>query len=84
MIEAGECDHITPEELAILSEIIHRPQSASCDEAIRHVGISRTKFYQLGGHKLGKKKKGFKELVYYLSDLDKFKNDLKDAEKTRT
>ena len=76
MLDAGECDHITPEELAMLAEIIHRPVSVGREDAARFLGISLNKFHELrdsGDIPAPRKVKGQKEKLYYMSDLKKVK-----------
>ena len=80
MVDRGDCDKITPEQIEQIKDVIHPINKLSADGARKHLGISRTKFYQLKANKLGKKVKGFKELVFDLGDLEKFKSQLKDAE----
>jgi len=82
MVDRGDCDKITPETIEQLKDVIHPTNKLSADAARKHLGISRTRFYQLKANKLGKKVKGFKELVFDLGDLEKFKLQLKEAEKT--
>ena len=81
MVDRGECDKIEPETIEQIKELIHPESRLSADGARKHLGISRTRFYQLKANKLGKKVKGFKELVFDLGDLEKFKRQLKEAEK---
>lgn len=78
MIDRGECDKLPPETFEQIKQIVHKPQTISADEARKRLGISRTQFYQSKANKLGKKVKGFKELVYYLSDLDEFNRQMKE------
>ena len=76
MVDNGECDHITPEELAVLSEIIHRPQTMGREDAARFLGISLNKFHELrdcGIIPEPRKVKGQKEKLYYMCDLKKAK-----------
>ena len=83
MVDRGDCDKITPETIEQLKDVIHQTNKLSADAARKHLGISRTRFYQLKANKLGKKVKGFKELVFDLGDLEKFKKMLMDAEKVK-
>ena len=83
MVDRGDCDKITPETIEQLKDVIHPTNKLSADAARKHLGISRTRFYQLKANKLGRKIKGFKELVFDLGDLEKFKKQLKDAEKPK-
>ena len=83
MIDRGECDKIKPETIDQIKDVLHPETRLSADGARNHLGISRTRFYQLEANKLGKKVKGFKELVFDLGDLEKFKKQLQDAEKVK-
>ena len=83
MVDRGECDNITPETIEQIKDFVHPTNKLSADAARKHLGISRTRFYQLKANKLGKKVKGFKELVFDLGDLEKFKLQLKEAEKVK-
>jgi len=76
MVDRGDCDKITPETIEQIKEVVHPTTKLSADAARKHLGISRTRFYQLKANKLGKKVKGFKELVFDLGDLEKFKKQL--------
>jgi len=74
LCKEGKCDHITEEELNILSGIIHKPDTLCREEAAKYLGISLAKFYkyrELGIILPPKKRKGFKELEYLISDLNK-------------
>ena len=81
MVDRGDCDKITPETIEQLKDFVHPTNKLSADAARKHLGISRTRFYQLKANKLGRKVKGFKELVFDLGDLEEFKKQLKDEEK---
>jgi len=83
MVDRGECDNISPDTVEQLKDVIHPTNKLSADAARKHLGISRTRFYQLKANKLGKKVKGFKELVFDLGDLEKFKRQLKEAGKVK-
>ena len=83
MVDRGECDNISPDTVEQLKDVIHPTNKLSADAARKHLGISRTRFYQLKANKLGKKVKEFKELVFDLGDLEKFKRQLKEAGKVK-
>ena len=83
MVDRGDCDNISPDVIEQIKDVIHPTNKLSADGARKHLGISRTRFYQLKANKLGKKVNGFKELVFDLGDLEKFKRQLKDAEKPK-
>ena len=83
MVDRGDCDKITPETIEQLKDVIHPINKLISDAARKHLGISRTRFYQLKANKLGKKVKGFKELVFDLGDLEKFKKQLSGKEKPK-
>ena len=70
----GECNYITPEELDILNNMIHKPETVSREDAAKYLGISLSKFHKLKDIGIilePKKRRGFKEKEYYLSDLHK-------------
>ena len=74
MCRKGYCDHITPEELEMLSEVIYKPETVGREEAAKYLGISLNKFHKLKDDGVilePRKRKGFKEKEYYLSDLHK-------------
>ena len=74
MCRSGNCDNITPQELEMLSEMIHKPETVGREDAAKFLGVSLTKFHELkdsGVIKEPRKRKGFKEKEYYLSDLRK-------------
>jgi hypothetical protein len=83
MVDRGECDKLPPETFEQIREMVHPVNTVSADGARKHLGISRTQFYQCKVNKLGKKVKGFKELVYYLSDLDEFNKQIKETGKNK-
>ena len=79
MIDNGECDGITPEEVEMLSEIIHRPQSMGREDAAKYLGLSLNRFHELrdcGVIPDPRKRRGFKEKEYFKCDLDKAKEYL--------
>lgn len=68
----GKCDHITEEELIILSEIIHKPETMGREDAAKYLGLSLNKFHEFRDAGIipePRKRKGFKEKEYYTSDL---------------
>ena len=74
LCKEGRCKHITSEELSALANIIHKPEAIGREDAAKYLGISLSKFHKL--KEIGiilepKKRKGFKEKEYYLSDLHK-------------
>lgn len=78
MIDDGEFDDITCEDLEQISIIIHNPQTMGREEAAKYLGISLNKFHELRDQGLipePRKRKGFKEKEYYLSDLCKYLRD---------
>lgn len=80
MIDNGECNHITSEELITISEIIHRPQTMGREDAAKYLGVSLNRLHELrelGILKSPRKIKGFKEKAYYISDLNKCLEELK-------
>lgn len=74
-IDAGNCDLTETESLYIM-EVMTRT-SMSKESACSYLNISRSRFDDLvRQHKLpkGVKQRGFKELIWYRSDLDKYLN----------
>lgn len=74
MIDDGEFEDVTNEELELISIIIHRPITMGREDAAKFMGVSLCRFHELKD--LGivaepRKRKGFKEKEYYLSDLQK-------------
>lgn len=74
MIDNGEFEDLTNEELEQISILIHRPEVLGREEAAKFLGISLNRFHEL--RNLGvipppRKRKGFKEMAYYMSDLRK-------------
>lgn len=79
MVDDGECDHITPEELEQIAAIIHRPQYLGREDAARYLKVSLNRFHELrdsGLIKEPKKVAGQKEKLYSMCDLKKSKKDL--------
>lgn len=72
-IDAGNCD-LTETEALYIMEVMTRT-SMSKESACSYLNISRSRFDDLvRQHKLpkGVKQRGFKELIWYRSDLDKY------------
>ena len=79
MIDEGECGHITAEEFAIISEIIHAPKSCGREDAAKYLGVSLNRFHELRDDGVilpARKRRGFKELEYFMVDLKKAKEKL--------
>ena len=75
MVDRGECDNVPVEKISQIQQLIITQKGVSSDGAIKHLGISRTMFYQLKKTKefpKPKKQQGFKELVYDVSELNKY------------
>ena len=73
-IESGKCEMSEQQTLDILSAISHQPYSKT--QAYMYLDIGRSQFDQLvrdGILPKGRKRVGFKELVWYKDELDKFK-----------
>lgn len=71
-IETGNCELTESDAMDILSVISH--QTMSKEDACIHLNMSRSRFDDLvreGKLPKGKKRRGFKELVYHKDDLDK-------------
>ena len=74
MIDDGECEHITPGELEILSNILNLPDTMGREDSAKFLGLSLNRFHELiheGTILPPRKVVGFKELHYYRSDLKK-------------
>lgn len=80
MIDAGDCDNITAEELDEISSIINRPATMGREDAAKLLGVSLNRFHDLRStHKFEDKTKfiidpprsvkGQKEKMYYRRDL---------------
>jgi len=70
-IEAGNCELSDSEAMDIMGIISHQAMSKA--DACAYLNISRSRFDDLvkeGKLPKGKKRRGFKELVYYKEDLD--------------
>lgn len=79
MIDSGECDHITAEQLAMISEIVHAPQSMGREDAAKYLGVSLNRFHELRDQGVippARSRKGFKEKEYFVCDLKKAKEKL--------
>jgi len=75
LCKKGKCKYITPEELIILTEIVHKPETMGREDAAKYLGLSLNKFHELRSSGVipePRKRKGFKEKEYYTSDLRKY------------
>ena len=73
-IEAGNCELSESEAMDIMGVLSH--QVMSKEDACIYMNMSRSKFDDLGREgKLpkGRKRRGFKELVFYKDELDMWK-----------
>lgn len=71
-IESGSCELTASEEAELASMICH--QAMSKEDACIYLNVSRSKFdelVRLGKIPKGRKRSGFKELVFYKDELDK-------------
>lgn len=69
-IETGNCELSDSQAMEVMSVISHEALSKA--EACKYLNISRSKFDRLikeGTLPKGRKRKGFKELVWYKDDL---------------
>lgn len=69
-IEAGTCELDEEQSMRIMSMIAHEPLSK--DSACRYLDISRSKFDSMvreGKLPNGRKRRGFKELVWFRDEL---------------
>lgn len=70
-IDTGNCELSESEAMDILSVLSHRAMSK--EDACIYLNLSRSRFDDLvreGKLPKGKKRRGFKELVYYQDELD--------------
>lgn len=77
-IKAGTCEISENEALDILKTISHQPLSR--EEVCSKLKISNNKLYELidkGKLPKGRKRRGFKELVWYLDEINEYNNNLK-------
>ena len=73
-IEAGNCELSESEAMDIMSVLSH--QVMSKEDACIYMNMSRSKFDDLvreGKLPKGRKRRGFKELVWYKDELDMWK-----------
>lgn len=73
-IEAGNCELSESEAMDIMSVLSH--QVISKEDACIYMNMSRSKFDDLvreGKLPKGRKRRGFKELVFYKDELDMWK-----------
>lgn len=71
-IDAGNCELSEDEALHIMEALSHT--ALSKEQACRYLNMSRSKFDSLirqGKLPKGKKRTGFKELVFYKDELDR-------------
>ena len=47
MIDSGECEHITPEELEMLSNIVNKPTTMGREDAAKYLGVSLNRLHEL-------------------------------------
>lgn len=74
MIDSGDCDDITNDELDQISAIIHRPENLGREAAAKYLGISLNRFHELrdlGIIPMPIKVKGQKEKLYSVCELKK-------------
>ena len=73
-IDAGTCELSESEAMDIMSVLSHKAMSK--EDACIHMNLSRSRFDDLvrGGRlPRGRKRRGFKELVWYQDELDSYK-----------
>lgn len=72
-IQNGSCDMTEEEAMEIMKVLAHR--ALSKDQACSYLNMSRSKFDQLvkeGKLPKGRKRRGFKELVFYQDELTEY------------
>ena len=73
-IESGNCELSETEAMDILKAISHEPLSK--EQACSYMNLSRSRFDELIREKKlpkGRKRRGFKELVWFKDELDRYK-----------
>jgi len=76
MIDNGECDDFSQEDLELLAALLRPPTTMGRDAAAKFLGLSLNKFHEYRDAGLipaPRPRKGFKEKEYYTSDLRKAK-----------
>ncbi|MGV8961892.1 MAG: hypothetical protein ACOH2V_00745 [Candidatus Saccharimonadaceae bacterium] len=71
-IDEDQLEVPSKEDLEFISMIIHRPETMGREAAAKFLGLSLSKFHELrdrGEIPEPRKRKGFKEKEYYLTDL---------------
>ena len=71
-IDGGTCEMTEGEAMQIMSVLSH--QSLSKEQACSYLNLSRSRFDDLvreGSLPRGRKRRGFKELVWYQDELDR-------------
>ena len=79
MLDNGECEHITPQELEMLSGIVNKPKCLNLTEAYKYLGISRTRFYEFRDDGVIEEptcRAGSKEKMYSIKMLDEVKKKI--------
>lgn len=74
-IEAGTCELSEDEALGIIETVTHT--ALSKEQACSYLNLSRSRFDDLVRDKIipkGRKRRGFKELVWYRDELDDVKH----------
>ena len=72
-IDTGNCELSESEAMDIMSVLSHRAMSK--EDACLYLNLSRSRFDDLvreGKLPKGKKRRGFKELVWYQDELDRY------------
>lgn len=76
MIDNGECPDLSQQDLDVISSIINQPKSMGRESAAQFLGINMNHFHELRSSGIirdPRKRKGFKEKEYFLSDLKEAK-----------
>lgn len=76
MIDRGDCDGITEDQLEEISILVHQPECVGREDAARMLGVSLNRFYELrdaGIVPMPKKIRGRKEKMYSVYDIKKVK-----------
>lgn len=74
MIDNNEFEELNDTDLELISTIIHRPMTVGREDAAKYMGVSLCRFHELKDMGIiaePRKRKGFKEKEYYVSDLQK-------------
>ena len=79
MLENGECDEISPEELETIASLINKPKYLNITDSYKYLGISRTRYYDLltsGIIEKPERRAGSREKYHNVRKLDESKKKI--------